>query len=75
MLLSIPMAIEFRNQYRAKEHEFVSMFFLVVTVVLFGLGMFAANVFVWLVLLRRSLIVCDKWRFNSHRSIAAPSSP
>jgi hypothetical protein len=75
MLLSIPMAIEFRNQYRAKEHEFVSMFFLVVTVVLFGLGMFAANVFVWLVLLRRSLIVCDKWRFNSPRSIAVPSSP
>ena len=57
MALSIPLAVEFWNQYKAREHELVAIAFVVVTVMLSGYSLFAANVFVWCVFVRRSLIV------------------
>ncbi len=57
IIVCLPMAIEMWNQLKANEHFVISMVFLGGASLLVELNLFAANVFIWLFLLRRCLVL------------------
>jgi hypothetical protein len=71
MLLSIPMAIELRKQIRSRTHEMTTLLFLATTIVLFGLGLFAVNVFVWMIFVRRAIVIYGTERNKNTDSLLA----
>ena len=71
LLLSIPIAVEFFNQYKSREHEIVILIFIAVSLALTNLHQFTGTIFLWLVFLRRSLITIGLYDHVRYR----PSRP